>query len=143
VLIVAIAASLTLPTPPRALADQAMGRTAGQMAGVATAGMKATWTSQGYAVDVEITPSRAGENMVMLRFRDAAGAPVTMTAATLDLALPAASLEGISVTGQAMPPDMYHFMVSAMIIPGEWRVRVAGFVDDFTKVEFEGTVPVQ
>jgi len=143
VLIVAIAASLTLPTPPRALADQAKAGAAQAMTGAATDGFKGTWTAQGYAVDVEVTPARTGENMIMVRFRDAAGAPVTMTSATLDLSLPAASLEGISSNGQAMPPDMFHFMVSEMIIPGEWRIRVNGFVDDFTKIEFEGTVPVR
>ena len=140
-LVVAAAASLTLPTPPRALGEQAAMAAGGAMP--AGAGFKETWTSGDYRVEVEVTPARTGENMVMLRFKDAAGAPVTMQRASLDMALPAAQVEGITKDGEAMPPDMYHFMISELIIPGDWQFMVSAFVSDFDKVNFEGTVPVK
>lgn len=141
-LVVAAAASLTLPTPPRALGEQAAMAAGGAMPGTGE-GFKATWTSGDYRVEVEVTPARTGENMVMLRFKDAAGAPVTMQRASIDLALPAAQIEGITKDGEAMPPDMYHFMVSELIIPGDWQFMVSAFVSDFDKVNFEGTVTVK
>ena len=141
-LIVTLAASLTMATPPRALADQAAAG-AGAAGGVANQGFRDTWISGKYKVEVEVTPAAAGENMVMLRFRNAAGEPVTMKSAGISAALPAAALEGIEKEGQAMPPDMYHFMFSELIIPGEWTFRVGAFIDDFDKIEFEGKVPVK
>ena len=140
-LVVAAAASLTLPTPPRALGEQAAMAAGGAMP--AGEGFKETWTSGDYRVEVEVTPARTGENMVMLRFKDAAGAPVAMQRASLDLALPAAQIEGITKDGEAMPPDMYHFMLSELIIPGDWTFTVSAFVSDFDKVNFEGKVPVK
>jgi copper transport protein len=142
-LAVAAAASLTLPTPPRALGEQAaMAAGGGAMAGDG-AGFRETWTSGDYSVEVEVTPARTGENMVMLRFKDAAGAPVAMQRASIDLSLPAAQIEGVTTVGEAMPPDMYHFMISELIIPGDWAFAVSAFVSDFDRLSFEGTVPVK
>jgi copper transport protein len=140
-LVIAAAASLTLPTPPRALGEQAAATAAGAMP--ASDGFRETWTSAGYSVEVEVTPARTGENMVMLRFKDAAGAPVAMQRASIDVSLPAAQVEGITKVGEAMPPDMYHFMIPELIIPGEWQFTVSAFVSDFDKLDFEGTVPVK
>lgn len=142
-LIVAAAASLTLPTPPRALGEQAAMAAAGGAMAQAGEGFKATWKADGYSVDVEVTPARTGENMVMLRFKDAAGVPVTMRKASIDLALPEAQIEAITKDGEAMPPDMFHFMLSETIIPGEWTFTVNAFVSDFDKISFEGKVPVK
>jgi len=139
-LVIALAASLTLPTPPRALADQAAMGTASM---ASAEGFRQTWTSGSYSVDVEITPAKPGANMVMLRFSTTAGNPVAMQSATLNASLPAASLEGIESEGEAMPPDMFHFMMSDLIIPGEWRISIDAFVDDFDKITFEGTVPLK
>ncbi len=139
-LVVAMAASLTLPTPPRALADQSA--TAG-LAGTSADGFRQTWQSGGYSVDVEVTPARPGENMIMLRFSNASGEPVTMQSASITAGLPSASLEGIESAGEAMPPDMFHFMMSDLIIPGEWIFTIDAFIDDFDKVSFEGAVPLK
>ncbi len=139
-LIVAAAASLTLPTPPRALGEQAAMAAGGMPA---SDGYKQTWTSGDYRVEIEVTPAKPGENMVMLRFKDAAGAPVAMKGASIEMTLPAAQIEGITKDGEAMPPDMFHFMISELIIPGDWNFTVSAFVTDFDKVSFEGKVPVK
>ena len=140
-LIVVAAASLTLVPPPRALAQQSAG--AGTAKLLATDGYKQTWTNGSYAVEIEVTPARAGHNMVMLRFKNSAGAYISMKSASIDAALPAASVEGISKEGQFMAPDMFHVTLSEMIIPGEWQLTVNGFIDDFDKVAIEGVVPIK
>ena len=139
-LIVVAAASLTLVTPPRALARQSAGSVAQQ---AATGGYKQTWTQGGYSVEIEVTPAKAGDNMIMLRFKNAAGAYVPMKSASVDAALPIASIDGINKEGQFMAPDMFHVMISEMVIAGEWKLTVNGFIDDFDKVAIEGTVPIK
>ncbi len=144
VLILAAAASLTLATPPRALGEQsAQSGGGGAMAGSASEGYRGTWASGDYRVEVEVTPARTGENMVMLRFKDAAGAPVTMQSAAIDLSLPAAQIEAITKKGEAMPPNMFHFMISELIIPGDWTFTVSAFVTDFDRISFEGSVAIK
>jgi copper transport protein len=144
-LVVAAAASLTMPTPPRALSAQAAAQTTGvmSMAAAETGDFAATWTATDYAVDISVSPAKPGQNMIMLRFKKASGEPMAMKSASIDAALPAAQLEGISLEGAAMPPDMFHFTVSDMIIPGDWQLTVSAFVDDFDKVTFSGTVPIK
>ena len=141
-LIVAAAASLTLVTPPRALADQALAAK-GVAALLVAETYKQTWTNGAYSVEVEVTPAKAGDNMIMLRFKNAAGEYVKMKAASIDAALPVASIEGISKEGQFMAPDMFHVMLSEMIIAGNWKLTVNGFIDDFDKTSIEGVVPIK
>ena len=141
-LVVAAAASLTIPTPPRALGEQAAAITSADTL-PAGDGFRETWTNAGYSVEVTVTPALTGTNMVMLRFKDASGAPVTIQRASIDVSLPAARVEPITKAGEAMPPDMYHFMIPELIISGDWRFTVSAFVSDFDKLDFEGTVPVK
>lgn len=140
-LIVAAAASLTFVTPPRALAAEVSGVASASL--LADNGYKSTWTNGKYSVAIEVTPAKAGANMIMLRFTDAAGMHVAMKSAGVDAALPAASIAGISKEAQPMPPDMFHVTLPEMIIPGNWMLTVNGFVDDFDKVTMTGTVPIK
>ena len=59
VLILVAAVSLTLPSPPRALIAQA--GAAGGASGVVTV----TGEMRGYVVNMEVSPAKPGENMVM------------------------------------------------------------------------------
>ena len=127
VLIIGFAMSLTLPSPPRALAA-VTGVQGGASGGFTTEATKGDVTAK-----VEVTPARPGENMIMIRFQDAQGNPVALQEARIFLSLPAASLDGIEKVGEVMSPGMYHFMSGEMIIPGEWAVRIDAYVDDFDK----------
>jgi hypothetical protein len=141
--IVIAAASLTLPSPPRALAAQAAGTSGAAGSGAMQGeGFKATWVSGDYRVEVDVTPARAGENMIMLQFKDTSGAAVPMVSASIEAALPAASIGGIEMDGETMSPGMFHFMVGEMIVPGEWELKVNAFVTDFDKIVFSGAVPI-
>ena len=127
VLILGVAMSLTLPSPPRALA--AVG---GAQAGAAD-GFTTEVTKGDVTAKVDVTPARPGENMIMIRFQDAEGNPISLAEARIFLSLPAASLDGIEKIGEAMSPGMYHFMSGEMIIPGEWALRIDAYIDDFDK----------
>ena len=139
VLVLGVAMSLTLTTPPRAIMDQSQG-------GMATmgGGFKATLQAEGYTMDVDITPAMAGENMIMATVKDKDGQVMT-TLADLEVtgSLPAAGLADILVKGEKMDGGMWHVMFKEMIIPGEWSLKIDAFVDDFTKVTFETTVPIK
>ena len=133
--ILAAAVSLTLPSPPRALA--ALNATSESTA------FRGTVTNRDITATIEVTPASPGENMLMLSFVDADGAPVDVVRLRVVLALPAASLDGIEKEGVAVSPGVYHLTVSEMIIPGDWEIRIDAFVDDFDKRILRTTIPIR
>ena len=139
VLILGAAMSLTLTTPPRAI----MAPGAGGMA-MMNEGFKATVQANGYTVDLDITPAKAGENMIMATIKDKDG-QVISTLADLEITgnLPAAGISDVFVKGQNTGNGMWHFMFKEMIIPGDWKLKVDAFINDFDKVSFETTVPIK
>jgi copper transport protein len=138
VLILAAAVSLTLPSPPRALPATMAGGAADSSGAVTS-----TATNRGYTVNIEVTPGRAGENMVMFAFTDEAGNVVDMQRVDTTWSLPAASLEGIDRGAERAGPGMYHLMTSDLILPGDWSVRVGAYIDDFDKVNITATVSIR
>jgi hypothetical protein len=140
ILILAVAVSLTLPTPPRALSDQAGMAAAGQQGG----GFKTTVKNDdGYSIDVDVTPARTGENMFMITVRGKDGAVIKPEGVEMTLNLPSAGVMGVEKKGEAAGPEMWHFMVGETIIPGEWEVTAFAFVTAFDKVEFSFKVPIK
>lgn len=139
ILILGVAMSLTLTTPPRAMMQQGAAGMAMQ-----NDGFKASVKIEGYSADLDITPAKAGENMIMVTIKDKNGQPVT-TLADLEITgnLPAAGISDVLVKGQNMGNGMWHVMFKEMIIPGDWTLRVDAFVTDFDKVGFETTVPIK
>ena len=139
VLILGAAMSLTLTTPPRAI----MAPGAGGMA-MMNEGFKATVQANGYTVDLDITPAKAGENMIMATIKDKDG-QVISTLADIEITgnLPAAGISDVLVKGQNTGNGMWHFMFKEMIIPGDWKLKVDAFINDFDKVTFETTVPIK
>ncbi len=137
VIILVAAVSLTLPSPPRALVAQA------DAAGAGSGMVTARGESRGYVVNMEVSPGKPGENMVMFSFTDAAGNPVEMQRVDTSWSLPAAGLEGIDRQAEKMGPQMFHLMTSDLILPGEWEVRVGAYVDDFEKVNITTRVKIQ
>ncbi len=127
VLILIIAVTLTLPSPPRtSLAQDA--------AAVAAENVLVEGENRGYAVRMEISPGRTGENMIMFSFTDASGQAVEMQRVDTIWSLPVAGLEGIERSAEKVSPEMFHLSTSDLILPGQWNVLVSAYVDDFTKV---------
>lgn len=139
VLIIGVAVSLTMVTPPRATMDMEGG---GGMA--MGGGFQTTIVKGKYTADLSIDPgATTAANMVMITFKDDAGNPVEMVDVNIVWSLPSAGLEGIEGRGEMVTPGMFHFMFDQLIIPGEWDARIDAFVDDFDKQIFRTTVPVK
>ena len=138
VAVFALAVSLTLPTPPRALLDQ------GAAAAMAEdAKVTATATARNVTVDVELTPGRTGENMAMFMISDADGAPLAVERVDTIWSLPAAGLAGIERDTEQVSPTMYHLTTSDLILSGDWNIRISVFIDDFTKVNMDAVVTIK
>lgn len=142
-LIVGAAMTLTLSTPPRANMAQAATGTPGMTMG--TEGFTTTIKSDsGYSVDIELTPARAGENMLMATVKDPSGQVLTdMADLEIVTALESAGISDIRLKGEKLPNGMWHVMIGEMLIPGKWDLEVDAFVSDFDKVEFETSVDIQ
>jgi copper transport protein len=135
--IMALAVTLTLPSPPRALvAVNAMTASASEAVVVEA-------SSGPVHAKLEVTPARVGENMLMLSVSDANGDALELLRVRFFLSLPAASLDGIEKESEAMAPGMYHLMVNETIIPGDWEVRIDAYVNDFDKRILRMTVPIR
>jgi copper transport protein len=137
VAILAVAVSLTVPVPPRALAEQDP-----MQMQTGTGSYSVTAQQRGFEVRAEVTPARPGENMVMLYFKGPDGESHRMVRATISASLPAASIEGIFKVGHAMGGG-WHFDFTEFVIPGEWHLRIDGFIDDFDKLTFDATVQIR
>jgi copper transport protein len=138
VLILGAAMALTLTTPPRAIMDQSA---AGQA--MMGEGFRATLQSQGYSADIEVTPARAGENMIMVTVKGQDGQVLEIADLEIAAALPAAGIADVMVKGQNVGNGMWHAMFQEMIIPGDWTLRIDAFVSDFDKVSFDSTVSIK
>lgn len=138
VLILGAAMALTLTTPPRAMMDQSAAGAAMQMDG-----FKATVESQGYTAELDVTPARAGENMIMVTIKDKDGQILNIADLEVVGGLPAAGISDVVQKGENVGNGMWHVMFPEMIIPGDWTVRVEAFVTDFDKVGFDTVVPIK
>ncbi|MEZ5459695.1 MAG: CopD family protein [Steroidobacteraceae bacterium] len=142
VVVVGAAMSLTLPTPPRATAAQ--GAAGGTMA-MATEGFKATVQSaEGYSVEIDLSPARPGENMLMATVRDPAGTLLDgMAALEVVIALDAAGISDVRTKAEDVGNGMWHAMIQEMLIPGEWTVQVDAYVTDYDKITFSTPVTIR
>jgi copper transport protein len=145
VLVVGAAMSLTLPTPPRATVAQTDAAGAAASTGMAGEGFKATVQSaEGYSVEIDLSPARPGENMLMATIRDPAGTVLTELAALeVVIALEAAGISDVRIKGENVGNGMWHAMIQEMLIPGDWTMSVEAYVTDFDKVSFTTAVTIR
>jgi len=140
VLVIAVATSLTLVSPPRAISFA--GGNSSDMG--MQQGFKSSVNNEKYQVDISLDPGLAStSNMLMLEFSDGSGNPVEMQKVAVFWSLPSAGLEGISGEGELVVPGMFHFMFDQLIIPGEWSARVEASVDDFDKQIFRFNLSIR
>jgi hypothetical protein len=94
-------------------------------------------------VELEVSPAKPGENMIMATVRDASGQPVTLAGLEIVAALDSAGISDLRIKGESVGNGMWHVMIKDMIIPGEWTLGVEAFVTDYDKVSFEAKVPIR
>ncbi len=138
IFILGAAMTLTLTTPPRATGDQNAASAAMQMEGFKTA-LKA----QDYTAELELTPAKAGENMIMVTVKGKDGQVLTLADLEITANLPAAGIADVMIKGQNVGNGMWHVVFKEMIIPGDWTLRIDAFVTDFDKVSFETPVSIK
>ena len=140
--IISLAVSLTLTAPPRV-------NSTNQPVSAKSINIKATdnfttsVTKSGYVMKVNVTPAKAGDNMIMLKFFDTLGKPINMVRLDLNLAMKDAGLVGIDKVPVKVTPGVYHLMINELIIPGEWQLRVGAFVSDFDKYNFKTAIEIK
>jgi copper transport protein len=144
-LILLVAMTLTLTTPPRAIVPTGAGAANPLAAAMAAnASVKGTLRANGYTAEYQLTPGKPGENMLMVTVRGADG-KVLENLADLEVvpSLPSAGISDIRIKAGKQPGGMWHAMVQEMIIPGQWTLGLDVFVTDYDKVEMSGPVEIR
>jgi copper transport protein len=146
-LILLVAMTLTLATPPRAIVQSGAGGAAANPLAAAmadNASLRGSLQASGYTAEYELTPGRAGENMLMVTVKGADG-KVLETIADLEIvpSLPSAGIGDIRIKASRQPGGMWHAMVQEMIIPGQWTLGLDVFVTDYDKVAMSGPVEIR
>ncbi len=160
-----MATSLSLTTPPRALADQAsstmaqasnssdqvqmtsaidslLDESVARTGGGVTPGFETTIEKDGYQVTVRLSPGKAGPNNLEVNMTDTNGDPFEPLNITTYWSLPSAGLESMEVQIESTDPSTYSGDVSELIIPGTWNLRVDALITDFDKIMFRTEVPL-
>jgi copper transport protein len=108
------------------------------------ASVRGTLQVNGYRAEYELTPGKAGVNMIMVTVKGADG-KVLQDLADLEIvpSLPSAGISDIRIKASKQSGGMWHAMVQEMIIPGQWTLGLDVFVTDYDKVEMSGPVEIR
>jgi copper transport protein len=145
VLVLGAASALTITTPPRALVAAGSEVGTATMATVPGGLIKQTLVSaSGHSAEIELSPAKVGENMLMATIKDPAG-NIILTAAALEVgvSLESAGIDDVRVKAEPVGNGMWHAMVGATLIPGDWVMTIDCYVTDYDKVSFTTTVALQ
>jgi hypothetical protein len=87
----------------------------------------------GYSAEIELSPAKVGENMLMVTVKDPAGVIVQdATALEVTVALESAGISEVRLKAEAVGNGMWHVMIGETLIPGRLfdRLRQDQFLDD-------------
>ena len=146
VIVLAAASALTVTTPPRALvATGEAGAAEATMAMVSGGLVKRTLENDaGYSADIELSPAKVGENMLMVTLKDPAGVIVQgATALEVIVALESAGISEVRLKAEAVGNGMWHVMIGETLIPGDWVLMIDGYLTDYDKTSFATTVTLK
>ena len=146
VIVLAAASALTVTTPPRALvATGEAGAAEARMAMMSGGLVKRTLENDaGYSADIELSPAKVGENMLMVTLKDPAGGIVQgATALEVIVALESAGISEVRLKSEAVGNGMWHVMISETLIPGDWALMIDGYLTDYDKTSFSTTVTLK
>lgn len=97
----------------------------------------------GYKADIELSPAKVGENMLMVTVRDPAGSIVTSaTALEVTVALESAGISEVRLKAEPVGNGMWHVMIGETLIPGDWTLTVDSYLTDYDKTSFSTTIPL-
>lgn len=145
-IVLSAASALTVTTPPRALvATGKAGAAEAKMAMMSGGLVKRTLENDaGYSADIELSPAKVGENMLMVTLRDPAGVIVQgATALEVTVALESAGISEVRLKAEAVGNGMWHVMIGETLIPGDWALMIDGYLTDYDKTSFATTVTLK
>ena len=146
VIVLAAASALTVTTPPRALvATGEPGAAEAKMAMMSGGLVKRTLENDaGYSAEIELSPAKVGENMLMVTLKDPAGVIVQdATALEVTVALESAGISEVRLKAEAVGNGMWHVMIGETLIPGDWALTIDGYLTDYDKTSFATTVTLK
>jgi copper transport protein len=146
VIVLAAASALTVTTPPRALvATGEAGAAEAKMAMMTGGLVKRTLENDaGYSAEIELSPAKVGENMLMVTLKDPAGVIVQdATALEVTVALESAGISEVRLKAEAVGNGMWHVMIGETLIPGDWALTIDGYLTDYDKTSFATTVTLK
>ena len=146
VIVLAAASALTVTTPPRALvATGEAGAAEAKMAMMTGGLVKRTLENDaGYSAEIELSPAKVGENMLMVTVKDPAGVIVQdATALEVTVALESAGISEVRLKAEAVGNGMWHVMIGETLIPGDWALTIDGYLTDYDKTSFATTVTLK
>lgn len=146
VIVLAAASALTVTTPPRALvATGEAGAAEAKMAMMSGGLVKRTLENDaGYSAEIELSPAKVGENMLMVTVKDPAGVIVQdATALEVTVALESAGISEVRLKAEAVGNGMWHVMIGETLIPGDWVLMIDGYLTDYDKTSFATTVTLK
>ena len=146
VIVLAAASALTVTTPPRALvATGEAGAAEAKMAMMSGGLVKRTLENDaGYTAEIELSPAKVGENMLMVTLRDPAGVVVqSASALEVTVALESAGISEVRLKAEAVGNGMWHVMIGETLIPGDWALTIDGYLTDYDKTGFATTVTLK
>ncbi len=87
-----------------------------------------------YSARLEVTPARAGANVVTVSFRAAGGAAFDPAEVVLEFENAAAGVEPIVRQARRSAPGQYRLEGSELAFPGDWSIAIHVRVTDFDKL---------
>jgi hypothetical protein len=98
----------------------------------------------GYSAEIELSPAKVGENMLMVTVKDPAGVIVQdATALEVTVALESAGISEVRLKAEAVGNGMWHVMIGETLIPGDWALTIDGYLTDYDKTSFSTTVTLK
>lgn len=146
VIVLAAASALTVTTPPRALvATGEAGAADAKMAMISGGLLKRTLrNAAAYSAEIELSPAKVGENMLMVTLTDPAGVIVDdATALEVTVALEAAGISEVRLKAEPVGSGMWHVMIGETLIPGDWALTIDGYLTDYDKTSFATIVTLK
>ena len=146
VIVLAAASALTVTTPPRALVVTGEAGAAEAKMAMMTGGLvkRTLENDAGYSAEIELSPAKVGENMLMVTLKDPAGVIVQdATALEVTVALESAGISEVRLKAEAVGNGMWHVMIGETLIPGDWALTIDGYLTDYDKTSFATTVTLK
>jgi len=97
-----------------------------------------------YSAEIELSPAKVGENMLMVTLKDPGGVIVDGAIAfEVTGALESAGISEVRLKAEPVGNGMWHLMIGETLIPGDWALTIDGYLTNYDKTSFATTVTLR